>query len=193
MSPFEVYRAYLALRNHFNSSSYDYFKYNGKGSSSVESFNKRKDKIFFEKLARHRDPQGLMIANFSKNPKAWIRDMAYTEEGEQNYLEWLKRQQSLSYIVSSELSKLHDDFNENFIVRKNEHPILLRLFSSGAVSAETLCILVDLTNCLEHWDTKLSGDIVWNEVGVFIKKYTPFIKYDREKLKKIVVDNYSIR
>jgi hypothetical protein len=66
---YEAYKDYLALRNHFNNEKYDYFLYNGKVSGSVASFEKRKDRFFFEKLAKHRDPHGLMVANFVYNPK----------------------------------------------------------------------------------------------------------------------------
>ena len=188
MTGYEAYKLYLALKNHFNSAGYDFFKYNGKGSGSTASFDKRKDKIFFDKLAKHRDPKELIIANLVKNPKYWVRDLAYSEEAEQNYLNWIKRQQSLTYLISSDLSKLDENFNDNFIVKKNEHPYLLRLYCSGTISTETLCVLVDLTGCYKHWSTNLKGDPVWEEIGLLIKKYTPFIKYDREKLKKIMVD-----
>jgi hypothetical protein len=99
MTPFEVYRDYIALRNHFNSKSYDYFKYGGKSSGNVDSFNKRKDKFFFEKLAKHRDPHHLMLANFAVNPKSWIKEMAYSENAEAVYMDWLKRSQSLTHNV----------------------------------------------------------------------------------------------
>jgi hypothetical protein len=36
MTPFEVYKKYLALKNHFTKDSYDYFKYGGKVSASVK-------------------------------------------------------------------------------------------------------------------------------------------------------------
>lgn len=191
MTSYEAYKLYLALRNHFNTSGYDFFKYAGKASGSSTSFEKRKDKFFFEKLAKHRDPQGLMVANFVRTPKVWVRDLAYSEESERRYLDWIKRQQSLTYTVSSDLSKLDDDFNENFTVRQNEHPLLLRLYSAETVSPETLCVLVDLTKCYSHWNKALHGDPVWDEVGLFIRKYIPFVKYDKEKVKTIITKEFE--
>ena len=191
MTPFEVYRNYLALKNHFNNPKYDYFRYNGKGSASPESFSKRKDAMFFQKLAKHRDPHGLMLANFIKNPKLWIRDIAYSEEAEQNYLDWTKRMQSLTYLFKSDLSKLDTPFDSNLIVKDNNHPALLKLFLSETVQPETVCIIADLTGCLKHWDQELESDPVWDEMGLFIRKYTPFVKYDREKIKKTLIDFFS--
>lgn len=188
MTPFEVYREYLALRNHFTSDSYDYFKYGGKGSATIDSFNKRKDKFFFEKLAKHRDPSGFMLANFLKNNKAWIRDIAYAEDAENNYIEWLKRKQSLTFLISDDLEKLQFPFDANFTVKDGQLSSILVLYLGGTLHLETLCVLTDLVGCIKYWDKQLKGNIVWEEVGRTIKKYTPFIRYDREKVKKLVVD-----
>ena len=54
MTPFEVYCCYLSLKNHFTKKSYDYFKYCGKIKTTIKSFNKRKDKYFFEKTSRQK-------------------------------------------------------------------------------------------------------------------------------------------
>ncbi len=191
MTPFEVYRDYLALKNHFNNPKYDYFRYNGKSGASPESFSKRKDAMFFQKLAKHRDPHGLMLANFIKNPKLWIRDIAYSEGAEQTYLDWTKRIQSLTYLFKSDMSKLDTPFDSNLIVKDNDHPTLLKLLLSEAILPETVCIIADLTGCTKYWDRELAFDPVWDEMGTFIKKYTPFVKYDREKIKKTLVDFFS--
>lgn len=50
MTPFDVYKTYLSLKNHFTKENYDYFKYCGKSKASIESFNKRKDRYFLKEL-----------------------------------------------------------------------------------------------------------------------------------------------
>ena len=192
MTPFEVYVDYLALRNHFNQSNYDYHKYNGKVSSgNRNSFEKRKDQLFFQKLAKHSDPHNLMLANFVSNPKSWVRDLAYSPEAERVYLEWAKRQQALSYTVRRDLDKLDEVFNDNFVVKPNEHPPLLRLYSSSTITPETLCVLVDLTGCYGYWQQNLKDDPLWKSAGLFIRKYTPFLKYDKGKIKKEVLTAFG--
>ena len=52
MTEFEAYIQFLALKLHFTSDHYDYFKYNGKHNASVASFEKRTDKRFFKRLAK---------------------------------------------------------------------------------------------------------------------------------------------
>ena len=52
--PFDAYRQYLSLKNHFTKDKYDYHKYCGKSRATVQSFYKRKDRFWFEKLARNK-------------------------------------------------------------------------------------------------------------------------------------------
>lgn len=191
MSAFEAYKDYIALRNHFTSPNYDYMKYNGKTGAKQSSFVNRKDKIFFEKLAKRPDYHDFLIANLSENSKLWIRELAYSDEAEKRYLEWKKRQQSLSYHIKQELSKLKEDFNSNFICQEGEHPHLLKLYLGKEVSLEFLCILLNVTGAMKHWDDKMEYDPIWNEYSLKVKKYSPFIKYERDKIKKIILDYFS--
>lgn len=192
MTPFECYKEYLALKQHFTKDNYDYFKYNGKVRTNVQSFEKRKDKIFFQKLSKHQDVHNFLLSNLVINPKAWIKDLAYSEEAEVKYKDWLKKQQSFTYNFKKELNNLTPTFDANFIVSDDDpHPYLLRLYLGKHISLETMCVLLDITKAKKHWDAKMEYDIVYEEVRKTIEKYTPFIKYDKEKIKKIVIDNFS--
>lgn len=191
MTAFDCYKEYLALKNHFTKPDYDYFKYNGKIRSNADTFEKRADKFFFQKLAKHPDVRNFLVANFSENEKAWIRNLAYNESAEQVYKNWLKRQQSLSYLFKQELSKLDTNFNNNFACKENEHPLLLRKFLGNEVSLETLCLLLEFTGAKKHWDSKMQYDLVYDTIKTKIEKYTPFIKCDKDKLRKVVLDYFS--
>lgn len=191
MTAFDCYKEYLALKNHFTKPDYDYFKYNGKVRSNVDSFEKRADKFFFQKLAKHPDVRNFLVANFSENEKAWIRNLAYNESAEQVYKNWLKRQQSLSYLFKQELSNLDTNFNNNFACKENEHPLLLRKFLGNEVSLETLCLLLEFTGAKKHWDSKMQYDLVYDVIKTKIEKYSPFIKCDKDKLRKVVLDYFS--
>ncbi len=55
------------MKSHFTNSKYDFFKYGGKSRATMTSFNKRKDKYWFEKTSRkYSDKQILdfLLANF---------------------------------------------------------------------------------------------------------------------------------
>jgi hypothetical protein len=191
MSAFECYKEYVALKNHFTKPTYDYFKYNGKVKLNPDSFDKRKDKLFFQKLAKHPDVHNFLIANLSENEKSWIRELAYSEEAEKTYKVWLKRHQSLSYIFKNELNQLKPSFNENFVCKEGTHPHLLKLYLGKQISLETLCLLLEITGAKKHWDSKMEYDLVWDSLKTKIDKYSPFIKCDKDKIKNIVLDYFG--
>jgi hypothetical protein len=191
MSAFECYQEYLALKNHFSKPTYDYFRYNGKMKVNISSFEKRKDKLFFQKLAKHPDVHNFLIANLSENEKSWIRELAYSEEAEKTYKSWLKRQQSLSYVFKQELGNLDTRFNENLICRDNEHPFLLKLYLGKQVSLDTLCLILDISGAKKHWDSKMQYDLIWDTIRIKVEKYSPFITCDKDKMKNIVLDYFD--
>ena len=49
VTPFECYKTYVAMKQHFTKDKYDYFKYGGKSRASATSFKSRKDRLFFRK------------------------------------------------------------------------------------------------------------------------------------------------
>jgi T4 gene Gp59 loader of gp41 DNA helicase len=192
MSAFEAYREYVALKQHFTRAEYDYFKFKGKLKSvSPASFDKRNDKLFFQKLAKHDDPQGLIVSNLLRDKRLWIRDIAYSEVAEKTYRDWLKKQQSLMYVFKQELSALDSNFDSNFRVVGN-HPGLMRLYLGKKISLETLVILVDLVGCMSYWARQLQYDPVAEEVLDTMKKYRPFLRYDRERAKSVVLDAFGV-
>ena len=113
---FRVYVNYIALKKHFDTDGYDYHKYNGKIRASFEKFQTRPDAFFFYKLSKKDDPLKILLSNLILNPKAWIRDIV-EERGEENYLNWQRKMDSLSYNFKNELKKLKDDYHSNFIVK----------------------------------------------------------------------------
>ena len=192
MTPIESYREYLLLKNHFSNKDYDYFKYQGKSKKlSVDSFNKRKDKFFFEKLAKHNDVHGFILSNIVEKENCWIRDLVSSDEHEKIYKKWLKTQQSLSYVFKQEIGKLNEKFNENFIVPSNGHPLLLKKYLSKEISLETLCLLLELSGAKNVWNKKMEYDIIWDNLKIKIEKYTPFIKTDMDKMRKICLDFFT--
>ncbi len=125
MTPFESYTTFLALKNHFTTDNYDYIKYNGKVGAKPSSFDTRKDKYQFYKLSKHKDPLKYLISNFVDGDLKWIGDL-FSDDSEKVYNEWLKRQQSLSYIFEQDVKKLCTNFNDCVIVKNGQHPYLLK-------------------------------------------------------------------
>jgi hypothetical protein len=190
-SAFDVFKDYIAIKNHFTTKSYDYFKYQGKSRSiTPDKYNQRKDKVFFLKLAKHRDYKHFLVANFLES-NFWIGELAYNEQAQSVYTDWQKRIQSLSYFFQNEIEKLDDDFNSNFIVTDGQHPHALKLYLRKEISLETLVILIDTVRCFSHWQKHMGDDVVWKDMAHKLVKYKPFLQYDRSKMKKILLDRFK--
>ena len=71
-------------------------------------------------------------------------------------------------------------------VPPNSYPLLMRMVQQKQVALETLCILNDIMNFFPMWDKKIDDDIIWPQWETKIKKYTPFLHYDKEKFKQIL-------
>ena len=195
MSPFETYQHYLALKSHFSNVKYDYFKYNKKVRASATSFNARSDKYWFEKTSRKypdKEIVNFLVSNFvaTDTPQnLWIGSLI--NEGERTYVEWMKRQQSLTYLFkeqSEELlseTKLEDAFNCS-----KGHPPILKKFLGGKISPEVLVIYDKIFQFGKVFDTKLL-DPVWEIVSLKIRKYNPFLQVDIFNYKKILRDIVS--
>ena len=195
MTPFDSYKCYLSLKRHFVNGKYDYFKYCGKLKVSVNSFYRRRDRFWFEKISRQKTDQEVeefFVANFAscKDPETlWIGEII--KEGEERYKNWQKKVQSLSYIFKEESQSLFEDhkFEEIFKCTKG-HPPVLKSFLSGKISLETLVIYDRIFMFSKNFDKKLQ-DPVWETVSRRIKKYSPFIHIDvfhfRKILKEIVL------
>jgi len=190
VSPFETYQHYLSLKNHFTNPKYDFFKYGAKTRASVTSFNKRKDKYWFEKTSRKysdKEVVDFLVSNFTAtdNPQnLWIGEII--NSGERNYAEWTKRQQSLTYLFKEQSNEL---FSENELESvfdcSKGHPPVLKMFLGGKISLETLVIYDKIFLFGNAFDKKLL-DPVWESVSLKLKKYSPFINIDVFNYRKIL-------
>ena len=193
VKPFEVYQHYLSLKNHFTNPKYDFFKYGAKTRASVASFNKRRDKYWFEKTSRKYNDEEVvkfLVSNFSaaSNPQnVWIGEII--NSGERTYSEWTKRQQSLTYLFKEQSNELlsNNELDSVFNCSKG-HPTLLKRYLGGDISLETLVIFEKIFSFRQKFDKKLD-DPVWETVSLKIEKYKPFLNnLDMFKYKKILRD-----
>lgn len=195
MTPFDTYKMYLALKNHFTKDSYDYHKYCKKTRASLESFYKRKDRYFFEKTSRQRSEkeiENFFVSNFvssNDSQSLWIGEII--RSGEIRYIEWKKRIQSLTYLFKDESERVFDEtkFEEVFDY-SNGHPSILKKFLGGKISLETIVIYDKIFLFCKNFDKNLK-DPIWESVSMKIRKYSPFLNIDIFEYKKILKEIVS--
>ena len=196
VQPFDTYKAYLGLKNHFTKEKYDYVKYCGKSRASIESFYKRKDRFFFEKISRQKNDEEVIdffVANFvsCNDPQSlWVGEIM--RNGEDNYINWKRRTQSLSYVFKEEVENIFSgkDFDKMFEVKGTTHPQIIKEHLQENISLETLIILEKILGFKKNFDKKLD-DPVWKFLSMRMKKYNSFLNINvlqyRKLLKQIVL------
>ena len=190
VTPVDTYQSYLSMKSHFTNRKYDFFRYGGKSRATIASFNKRKDKYWFEKTSRkYSDGEivDFLLANFvtTDNPKhLWIGEII--NSGERTYADWMRRKQSISYLYKEESEKLLEKSNlEQLFECGKGHPIILKRFLGGDISLETFVIYDIIFSFSEKFDEKLF-DPVWETVSLKIRKYKPFLNINVFNFKKIL-------
>ena len=190
VTPFETYQTYLSMKSHFTNKRYDFFKYGGKSRATMTSFNKRKDKYWFEKTSRKYSDQEItdfLLANFvtTNTPQnLWIGEII--NSGERTYADWMRRQQSLTYLFKEQSKKLlsEKELEEVFNCSRG-HPPILKKYLGGEISLETLVIFEKIFSFGKKFNRKLK-DPVWETVSLKVKKYIPFININVFQYKKIL-------
>lgn len=191
MDAFDAYKIYLSLKSHFNSKTYDYFKYGGRTRASKLTFDKRNDKYFFHKLSKRKDVVGFLVANFVHNANKWAGELLQNGDSEKCYVRYQKYRESLAYQFTSDLDKLNEDFDSNILVEDGQHPRLLKLVLRDEINIETLVILEDIVGFMKYWNKNITDKVLWPDIYLRCKKYRPFLEFDKNKLKQVVLDKFS--
>ena len=192
MTGFEVYKMYLALKQHFSNSKYDYVKYRGKVNASEKSFEERRDRYFFKKLATKYDGSEILnyfVANFMLEPKGYIKTFS-----DGNYTNWKVKQESFSYKFRQDVDLLltyfespyQDKFDKIFEVKEGQHPPLLKHYLSGEIALETLVVFETCLGYIGQFDKKLS-DPIWKEIRNRVLSYKPFLDIDCTKYRGVIL------
>jgi hypothetical protein len=188
MEPYDAFRFYQSMKLHFESDSYDAIKYNYKTSVKPQSFWKRKDKYFFAKVGRKfndtRELINYYAAHFIQD-KTWIGEMI---EDEDIYQAYQKRMQSLGYTFENDMCKLANIANLDQVLDSSDgHPDIITSYLSGDINIESVVIMNQLTGFMKRADKEITETIVWPDVSRKIRKYSPFVQYDLQKAKNIVL------
>ena len=198
---YEAFGIFQALKLHFTSDSYDFFKYNGKSRVSVDAFENRKDKYHFYKLSRrltNRDELIMFIvANFVQNENIWVGDLL-TEESETIYRQRQKVIQSLSYIFENDCKVIFEDCKDpnDVLSCSGDYPSLLTMALRKEITIETLIVLNSILQFLPMWNRKIADTIRWPTYRRTIVKYSEFLPKDVTKfkmiLKKVIDENQKV-
>ena len=185
MLAFEVFQMFSALRLHFTT-SYDYFKYDGKVKGKIENFEKRKDIALFSRVAKMRNPETLIIGSVMLGNASHI-----TQVNEKYQNDFERFLENGLYLFSEDLKKLKDDCKLNFSVDNlNSIPYIFKLYKDGEISLHTCCVLEDGLNLDAKW-SKSDQYLIFENISKKMVKSAPFFKIDKAKYKALFLKRFQ--
>ena len=161
MNGFQTYQIYNALKLHFTT-DYDAVKYNFKTAVKRDTFEKRRDRYFFEKLSRRFTKEKLIhyyTSNLIEDPNIWIGDMK-----DDTYSNYIARHDKLTYMLSQDMSKLSDKYSfDEICTTKDDSNPLLEALRAGEISHESVVLVDILVNFLQKLKKDLSDPLGINK------------------------------
>ena len=199
MDEFSVYKMYIALKLHFTTDNYDVIAQKGKVRASRQAFAKRKDLYSIKKVSKtysDEEVANFLIANFTSGDR-W--GGLFDSEASERYQEWKKRTESLTYIFTNdldtlmlELEKENISIEDAFKITKSQHPYIIKAFLRKTITLETLVILEKIFPFTGYFDSNIGDDVMWPDISRLIRKYKPFLRFDKEKYNGIFTNRAGL-
>jgi hypothetical protein len=191
LSEFNAFQIFCAMKLHFKSDKYDYIKYNGATRVTQESYNQRKDKYMFQKLAKKYTKENLehlLSANLYREPDIWVGKL-FQDQSMKRYYKKMEFVTSPSYFVAKEMEKLLSatDFKELF--HQSEPGNATEFFAAlvdEQISPETYIVVNDILQFEKKWVT--DNEYIWGTEKKLLTKLKPFAKYDRSLCQKKLLE-----
>lgn len=198
INSFQSYKLYLILVNAFKK-GYDPVKYSWKIRVQQNSFEKRKDKYFFEKIQKGFDifeQQKIFMVNLLANQDQWIGDML-NQDSIMFYRKYMSRFNDLSILFKEDLQNLilfckskGRMFKSLFLIEDNKEPMIFKLLQNDSIQYETFILLDSYFNIIEMLDE--SKNFIWDQYSVRIKAYKNLFVIDKLEVIKILKESLKL-
>jgi hypothetical protein len=129
-----------------------------------------------------------LVANFIHDVR-WIGNLL-EDTAKDNYLQYIKRKQSFTYIFSNEVEKLFNSINDPkkaFSKDSTSYPTLITSILSNEIGYDTAAVMNYFFDYVPRFDRELGeNDVIWSNMRLLILKIFPFIEFDRARIKSII-------
>lgn len=198
INSFQSYKLYLVLVNSFKK-GYDPIKYQWKIRVSPNSFEKRKDKYFFEKIQKQFDifeQQKIFVVNLLANQEQWIGDMI-SQDSIMFYRKYISRFNDLSILFKEDLQNLilfckqkGRTFKGLFIIEDNKEPMIFKLLQNDSISYETFILLDQYFNIIEELDK--TNNFIWDQYSIRVKAYKNLFIINKQEVIDILKESLKL-
>jgi len=164
MDGYQTYQIYQSLKLHFTS-DYDAVKYNYRTAVKRDTFERRRDRYFFEKLSRRFNKEKLIhyfTSNLIQNPSVWIGDMS-----DEIYNDYIARYDKLTYMLSQDMNLLSDkgySFDQLCTTSDNNTSnVFLESLRADEIHLESVVLVDIMVNFLNRLKSDLSDPLGINK------------------------------
>ena len=164
MDGYQTYQIYQSLKLHFTS-DYDAVKYNYRTAVKRDTFERRRDRYFFEKLSRRFDKEKLIhyfTSNLIQNPNVWIGDMS-----DEIYNAYIARYDKLTYMLSQDMNLMSDkeySFDQLCTTSDdNTTNVFLESLRTDEIHLESVVLVDIMVNFLNRLKSDLSDPLGINK------------------------------
>ena len=91
----------------------------------------------------------------------------------------------------NKLSEIENTFDSLLTSENNNHPKIIKLWMQEEILLETIVILDSLTGFMDRENKKISETIIWPDIYRKITKYKPFVKFNADKCKTILIKQFT--
>lgn len=191
---YSAYKLYLMVKGHFNN-RYDCIKYNWTMRISPKTYEKRRDKYFFERMATKYNLGELyriFVANMLANSDAWVGEISGAD-ALQFYRQHMGKLERASYIFKEDIENLVDFCDKKGILFINlfdcskGQPLIFKMLQQEIISYETFLIINKAANFINKFNAAMSDDIVWIEYRKRIEGYDKLLDINNVEAKTLLV------
>lgn len=203
---YEAYRQYITMKSHFGG-TYDISKFKGAIKTNRESYNRRKDQIFFRIIQTRYKPSErnqIFLSNLIYDKHLWVGD-CLAEQCISIWNDWKGRLSRLDYQFEEDVKAALDEFQIRkpemrraeglkLLIKKptNKHPLVLRFVWGGMFSIESYLLLSKTLKLKDVYQPYLTEDPLWKDFENKMERYDYFlgkklnIEKTKETLKRLI-------
>lgn len=185
MNGFRAFKYYTSIRLHYTDDRFNVFTNRGHIRGSIDRFNRRNDRMLFEKVARmhptDKECIQFIAANFMYDHSELVYDLITSEA---NFKEYVRRRQSITKVFADDLDLIvrsgaryaHDEFSGQKI------PDVIQLYLAKKITLETMVILNAMDGFVDRLKQSKQIALMLEADLRRIHKSTGFVKYDSHKV-----------
>ncbi len=200
MDEYNLFKTYVALKNHFTTDTYDFIKYGGKVSVKENTFRKRADLSLFCKLAQwlpESKAVPFLLSHFIELSSFSIHYVFENPIKSQKIFDrWKERTSSILDLYQEDIRTIAKESAgswKNCIQQTDsDYPLLFKLVMGNKISPETYSLLDDLFQQTSRSYKGLDMDVLFLSMNLKYRKYRVFLTPSLQDVLKVTPKDLTI-